>query len=240
MSEKNKTKICKYCRQEIDKKATVCPHCQKKQSGGCLTLAAAGVLLLVLIGFLGMLMSSGDDDDTESQPSVSITTNVGAESSEKESVTEESATEGAETAETENETEPEEGTEEETETETEPEQVSDMVIYDANGITITYKGIEEKITGLGIKVLIENNSDKDCMVQDRDFSLNGFMVDTYFSPDIAAGKKINDEISVPKRELENNDISIDNIETAEFYLKIIGDNFENIAESDIIRIDFKQ
>lgn len=238
MSEKNKTKICKYCRQEIDKKATVCPHCQKKQSGGCLTLAAAGALLLVLIGFLGMLMSSGDDDDTESQPSVSITTNVGAGSSEKESSAEKSATEGAETAETENETEPEEETEEETETE--PEQVSDMVIYDANGITITYKGIEEEFTGLGIKVLIENNSDKDCMVQDRDFSLNGFMVDTYFSPDIAAGKKINDEISVPKRELENNDISIDNIETAEFYLKIIGDNFENIAESDIIRIDFKQ
>ena len=28
-----KTKLCKYCRSEIDKKASVCPYCQKKQSG---------------------------------------------------------------------------------------------------------------------------------------------------------------------------------------------------------------
>ena len=28
-----KTKLCKYCKSQIDKKASICPHCQKKQSG---------------------------------------------------------------------------------------------------------------------------------------------------------------------------------------------------------------
>lgn len=27
---KEKTKVCKYCKEEIDAKAKVCPHCQKK------------------------------------------------------------------------------------------------------------------------------------------------------------------------------------------------------------------
>lgn len=30
---KEKTKVCKYCKEEIDAKAKVCPHCQKKQGG---------------------------------------------------------------------------------------------------------------------------------------------------------------------------------------------------------------
>lgn len=35
------TKYCKYCRTEINKKATVCPNCQRKQSSGCLTAIGA-------------------------------------------------------------------------------------------------------------------------------------------------------------------------------------------------------
>lgn len=34
-------KKCRYCREEIDKRATVCPHCQKKQGTGCGTILAA-------------------------------------------------------------------------------------------------------------------------------------------------------------------------------------------------------
>lgn len=30
---KEKTKVCKYCKEEIDAKAKVCPHCRKKQGG---------------------------------------------------------------------------------------------------------------------------------------------------------------------------------------------------------------
>lgn len=27
---KEKTKVCKHCKEEIDAKAKVCPHCRKK------------------------------------------------------------------------------------------------------------------------------------------------------------------------------------------------------------------
>ena len=30
---KEKTKVCKHCKEEIDAKAKVCPHCRKKQGG---------------------------------------------------------------------------------------------------------------------------------------------------------------------------------------------------------------
>ena len=45
----NRTKICKYCRTEIDSKASVCPNCRKSQSSlGCL-LALLAVPLFILI-----------------------------------------------------------------------------------------------------------------------------------------------------------------------------------------------
>ncbi len=48
-----KTKKCKYCREEIDKGAKVCPHCQKKQKGKKWLIIAAVVFLIVLVGALG-------------------------------------------------------------------------------------------------------------------------------------------------------------------------------------------
>lgn len=58
------TKICKHCRAEIDKKATVCPNCKKNLSSGCLN----GCLLVFLafffvIGAIVMIGSSGSDDE---------------------------------------------------------------------------------------------------------------------------------------------------------------------------------
>ena len=50
----NKVKVCKYCRSEIDKKAKVCPHCQKKQGSGC------GIIVFVFfIIFILFLIFSG-------------------------------------------------------------------------------------------------------------------------------------------------------------------------------------
>ena len=47
-----KTKKCKYCKEEIDRKATVCPHCKKKQGAGCLNTLVGIVLVLLIGGFL--------------------------------------------------------------------------------------------------------------------------------------------------------------------------------------------
>lgn len=49
--DKKFTKKCKYCRQVIDKKASICPYCMKKQPIGCVGLLVVA-LVLTIIAFL--------------------------------------------------------------------------------------------------------------------------------------------------------------------------------------------
>ncbi len=67
----NKTKICKYCRTEIDSKASVCPNCRKSQSSlGCL-LALVAIPLFILI----VLITTPTTQDYEDSGSVVIENN---------------------------------------------------------------------------------------------------------------------------------------------------------------------
>lgn len=56
----NETKICKYCKTEIPKKAKVCPNCRKKQ-GGIVKWIVIGVIALIVI----VAATSGDDEPTK-------------------------------------------------------------------------------------------------------------------------------------------------------------------------------
>lgn len=52
-----KTKQCKACKEEIDAKASICPHCHSKQaSGGCLQLIILFILVCILISFIPFCM----------------------------------------------------------------------------------------------------------------------------------------------------------------------------------------
>ena len=63
--ENGKTKQCKYCKQEIDASAKICPHCRKKQKpSGCL-VAIIVVVVLVVIAIAGSSMSGGDTTSTD-------------------------------------------------------------------------------------------------------------------------------------------------------------------------------
>lgn len=53
----NETKLCKYCKTEIPKKAKVCPNCHKKQSG-ILKWIIIGV---VVIGLIATVAGGGED-----------------------------------------------------------------------------------------------------------------------------------------------------------------------------------
>lgn len=109
-----------------------------------------------------------------------------------------------------------------------------IVLYDANGIKITYKGITSGWMGTDVNLLIENNTDTDYCIQVRNMSVNGFMVDPTFSPDVAAGKKANDAISFYSSQLEEN--NIDKIEQLEFYFHIFSwdDMMDSAIETDTI------
>lgn len=53
-------KKCKYCKQIIDKKATVCPFCRKNQGIGCGTVFAT--IIILLIGLYVFVQCSGIAD----------------------------------------------------------------------------------------------------------------------------------------------------------------------------------
>lgn len=62
MSEEMETKVCKYCKSEIPKKAKVCPNCRKKQ-GGIVKWIVIAVLVFVIIG-----AASGGGDNKDKNP----------------------------------------------------------------------------------------------------------------------------------------------------------------------------
>ena len=115
----------------------------------------------------------------------------------------------------------------------------EKVLYDADGIKITYTGISnstllsQKRTNLDM--LIENNSDEDIYVQVRNFAANGHAVGTVFSPRVSAGEEKSDKISIKDDELEEN--GIEELEAVEFkfYIFEAGDWTKSV-DSDIITL----
>lgn len=111
------------------------------------------------------------------------------------------------------------------------------IAYEENGIKIVIKGLaeDESIFGPSIVVYIENTSDQDITVQSRDASINGFMVDSIFSCDVAAGKRAIDTITFLESDLEENEITaINDVELA-FHIFDMTD-WDTIADTDTIQI----
>jgi hypothetical protein len=123
------------------------------------------------------------------------------------------------------------------ETVQETEAPTNQILYEDNDIKIEFTSMSEDLLGPMIGVYIENNSDHDITAQVRDFSVNGIMINTIFSSDVASGKKTNDSISIMGPDLEDNDITA--ISTIELSF-IIYDaaTLDKIAESDPVTINF--
>lgn len=118
----------------------------------------------------------------------------------------------------------------------------DQVLYDADGITIVCKGFvpgsEDGWDNPKVKFLITNDTDKNITVQVRDVSVNGFMIDPTCSEDVAAGKKMNGDMSWLQMYFDKNGIT--EVETIKFYFHIYENNgdWDTIADSDIITLNF--
>lgn len=114
--------------------------------------------------------------------------------------------------------------------------IEEQVLYDANDIKITATGLEEGWMGTELKLLIENNSSQSITVQTRNASVNGYMVDTLLSSDVASGKKANDSLTFETSGL--NECGIKSIATMEFYFHIIdSESWDDIIDTDVISID---
>ena len=81
-------------------------------------------------------------------------------------------------------------------------------IFNNDSVKIIYQGMrDDPYWGIEFVFYIENNSDKNIIVQVNTISINGFMVDSIMSPTICANKKIVEGLTVLQTDLENNEIT---------------------------------
>ncbi len=115
--------------------------------------------------------------------------------------------------------------------------IEEQVVLDKNGIKITAKSLETKgIFGPEIKLLIENNSDTNVTVQARNVSVNGYMVETMLSSDVAAGKKANDSLTFMSSDIDT--AGITTIADMEFAFHVFDSvSWDTIFDSDTVRIE---
>lgn len=112
----------------------------------------------------------------------------------------------------------------------EPLAIGETVLFDQDGIRAVATGItEDGWFGPEINILVENNTDRKIVVQSRNFSVNGAMINTILSCDVEAGKKANESIALYQESLDKAGIySIQSIE-----LKIVAmdaESWDTIAE----------
>ena len=80
--------------------------------------------------------------------------------------------------------------------------IEETVLWDEEGVKITALGLEKGSVGVELKMLIENNTDVNYTVQCRNASINGYMMETSMSTEVAAGKKASSKVTFMKRSLE--------------------------------------
>ena len=114
--------------------------------------------------------------------------------------------------------------------------VAETVLLDEKDIKITATGLEDGLFGTELKLLIENNSSTNVTVQARKTCVNGFMVDSMLSADVAAGKKANDNLTFTTSGLK--DCGIDTIATMEFSFHIFTtEDWEDYLDSDLLSLN---
>lgn len=81
--------------------------------------------------------------------------------------------------------------------------IENTVLLDQDGLIITAKElVDDSIWGMGVKVLIENNTEENLGVQCNSLIVNNYMITYLFSCSVAAGKKANDTIYLSSSGLE--------------------------------------
>ena len=110
-------------------------------------------------------------------------------------------------------------------------------MVDQDGIKITaLEYVKDSIWGDGIKVLIENETDKDVMVGCNALIVNDYMINDLFASEVAAGKKSNETIYLSSSELKA--AGIDTVGRIEIYFHVYDtDSYDKIFDSDCVTIE---
>lgn len=114
--------------------------------------------------------------------------------------------------------------------------IDEQILVDQDNIVITAKEyVTDSIWGDGIKLLLENNSDKDVMVGCNALIVNDYMITDLFASEVAAGKKANETLYLSSTQL--NAAGIENVGKVEIYFHVFDSTtFDNIFDTECVTI----
>ena len=107
-------------------------------------------------------------------------------------------------------------------------------LYNENGIRIVGKTVDENsFWGTAILLYIENTSGQDVGISVDNMSINGFMVEPYFSTTVYNEKKAINDITIFEEDLTTN--GIESVDEVELKFHIYNEEtYDTIADSDAI------
>lgn len=114
--------------------------------------------------------------------------------------------------------------------------IEEQVLFEQEGIKVTAQEyVADSIWGDGIKLLLENNSDKTVTVGCNALIVNNYMISDLFVSEIAAGKKDNEVMYLSSSELKA--AGIESVGQIEAYFHVYeSDSYDNIFDTDCITI----
>ncbi|MGN0346708.1 MAG: hypothetical protein ACI4DU_05425 [Lachnospiraceae bacterium] len=114
--------------------------------------------------------------------------------------------------------------------------IEEQVLFEKDGLRVTAtEYVTDSIWGDGIKLLIENESDKDIGIGLNALIVNNYMITDLFSTTVAAGMKDYETVNLSSSELEA--AGIENVGQIEFYFHTYdADSFSTISNIDCVTI----
>ena len=115
--------------------------------------------------------------------------------------------------------------------------LAESVLYEADGIKVTVKGLEDGFMGTEIKMLIENDSSKNILITSDSVSVNSYMMPTAaLYAEVAAGKKSNESITLMTAELDQS--GIETIANIQFYLQVQDpETWDVVATTELLTLN---
>lgn len=120
---------------------------------------------------------------------------------------------------------------------TDPEvTVAEAVVFEAEGIKVTVKGLEEGFLGSELRLLVENDSARNMLLTADSVSANGYMMPgASLYAEVAAGKKANESLTLMSSELEQSGIEI--LSELQFYLTLQDpETWDTVQTSDLLTV----
>lgn len=115
--------------------------------------------------------------------------------------------------------------------------INEQTLVDQDDIVVTAtEYVTDSIWGDGIKLLLENNSDKDVTVGCNALIVNDYMITDLFVSEVAAGKKSNETLYLSSTQLKA--AGIENVGKVEIYFHIYDSStFDTVFDSECVTIE---